>query len=73
MNGAKPGKRRMTILIALLFSASQIRAKESLYGGSKPKLRGLYQILFDPEYKELIAAEKKRLSEELYGSGRQES
>src|SRR5882757_5772661 len=29
--------------------------------------------MFDPEYKELIAAEKKRLSEELYGSGRQES
>jgi len=29
--------------------------------------------IFDPEYKELIAAEKKRLSEELYESGRQES
>ena len=29
--------------------------------------------MFDPEYKELIAAEKKRLSEELYVSGRQES
>ena len=29
--------------------------------------------MFDSEYKELIAAEKKRLSEELNGSGRQES
>ncbi|SRR2546429_10628 len=29
--------------------------------------------IFDPEYKELITAEKKRLSEELYESGRQES
>ena len=29
--------------------------------------------IFDPEYKELIAAERKRLSEELYESGRQES
>jgi len=43
-DGAKPGKRRTTILIALLFSASQIRAKESVYGGSKAKLRGPYQI-----------------------------
>ena len=76
MNVAKRGKRRTTILIALLFSAGQIRAKESLYGGSKAKLKELYQILpdiFDPEYKELITAEKKRLSEELYESGRQES
>jgi len=29
--------------------------------------------IFAPEFKELIAAEKKRLSEELYGSGRQKS
>ena len=44
MNGAKPGKRRTTILIALLFSTGQIRAKESLYGGSQAKFRELYQI-----------------------------
>ena len=30
MNGAKRGKRRTTILIAPLFSAGQMRAKESL-------------------------------------------
>jgi hypothetical protein len=29
--------------------------------------------IFDPDDNELIAMEKKRLSEELYGSGRQES
>jgi hypothetical protein len=38
---SKTGKARTTILIALLFSASQIRAKELHFGGSKAKLRGL--------------------------------
>ena len=29
--------------------------------------------IFNPDFKELVAAEKKRLSQELYGSGPQES
>jgi hypothetical protein len=41
INGAKLGKRRTTIPIVLLFSASQIRAKELHFGGSKAELRGL--------------------------------